>query len=335
MADTRKNILSQQFDDVLSNVGNKVYSGWKKSVPIDARFFLQTLLGNRNKPFTASDVTPEELQQINQVIKESKPNNLYRAKDDILKGKMTEILVNASKNDPDWARYSFLKNKRNEWEKTNSSNMFDPPPFKYNEEYSKLYTKLTDRYEKIAQNADPNFKYSVLNSSYAVGQSLGKQPKEIENNYLNDSNTNAEKIINSGQNRLKKISEGGGDVQYEDYPNNAGLIAQGVIPNKPNKIATALGRFNYETDKSGNTVVKDNYDFWNEGRKPAVESYEKMNPLVKAAVVPVRAIADILSMGGQGFNPIWGVQEVGNAYIGRNGRPVNITYDSKNYEKNK
>ena len=89
MADTRKNILSQQFDDVLSNVGNKVYSGWKKSVPIDARFFLQTLLGDRNKPFTASDVTPEELQQINQVIEESKPNNVFRAKDDILKGKIT------------------------------------------------------------------------------------------------------------------------------------------------------------------------------------------------------------------------------------------------------
>jgi len=287
MADTRKNILSQQFDDVLSNVGNKVYSGWKKSIPIDARFFLQTLLGDKNKPFTASDVTPEELQQINQVVKESKPNNLFRAKDDILNGKISEILINASKNDPDWARYSFLKNKRNEWEETNS-NTFNPPPFKYEEEYSKLYYKLKER---------------------------------------------------SGQNRLKKISEGNGNVQYEDYPNDAGLIAQGVMPNKPNKIATALGRFNYETDKSGNTVVKDNYDFWNEGRESAVEYYEKMNPLVKAAVVPVRAIASILSMGGQGFNPIRGVQqalgEVGNAYIGRNGRPVNITYNSKNYEKNK
>lgn len=109
-----------------------------------------------------------------------------------------------------------------------------------------------------------------------------------------------------------------GDVQYPDYNAFTGVNSR---PEYNPQIAakTALGRFNYVQNPDGTITVKDRYDFINEGRQKSVEEYKQMNPVTKALTVVGRAVAD---------NPMkWPTNlanELGSAYIGTEGRDVNI-----------
>jgi hypothetical protein len=116
-----------------------------------------------------------------------------------------------------------------------------------------------------------------------------------------------------------KIRGSKGDVQYSDY---AKYMGENARPEYGPQIATktTLGRFNYAQNPDGSISIKDRYDFSNENRQKSVDEYEKMNPVTKALTVVGRSIAD---------NPLnWPANfssELGNAYIGNEGRDVNIT----------
>jgi hypothetical protein len=110
-----------------------------------------------------------------------------------------------------------------------------------------------------------------------------------------------------------------GDVQYKDY---AKYMGDNARPEYGPQIATktTLGRFNYAQNPDGSVSVKDRYDFVNEARQKDVEKYQQMNPVTKALTVVGKTLAD---------NPMkWPTNlasELGNAYIGNEGRDVNIT----------
>jgi hypothetical protein len=114
-----------------------------------------------------------------------------------------------------------------------------------------------------------------------------------------------------------------GNVGYADYPRGE-QIGPGYEP-----VANTLGRFNYRRLPSGEIVATDRYDFLNDERKASVEDYERMGALQRAATVLGRGAArtfyDPRTPTGLTFNPLRAfADELGDAYIGREGRDVRI-----------
>ena len=113
-----------------------------------------------------------------------------------------------------------------------------------------------------------------------------------------------------------------GAVGYADYPKGA-QIGPGYEP-----IETTLGRFNYRQLPNGELVATDRYDFLNDERRPSVEDYERMGALQRAATVLGRGLSRVVydprSRTGLTFNPRAPLDELGDAYIGREGRDVRI-----------
>ena len=115
-------------------------------------------------------------------------------------------------------------------------------------------------------------------------------------------------IENSIQ-RLGKLNKGFGNVQYEDYPKNS-------------PIRDTLGRFTYQIQPDGSVHVSDIYDFYNEARAKNVAKYEQENPVFKALDAGTLALSKALSGDIK-----QAAGTIGEAYIGRDGRPVDIRYD--------
>jgi hypothetical protein len=117
-----------------------------------------------------------------------------------------------------------------------------------------------------------------------------------------------------------------GSIGYKGAPDISGTGAS-YLETSPSKVRTTLGRFTYTTDPAtGKRIIIDNYDF-DEG---ASRSYETMTQVEKAKAV----IRDILRSYkahkelGVGISPLqMAAQQIGEAYIGRKGRPVRIAYD--------
>jgi hypothetical protein len=105
-----------------------------------------------------------------------------------------------------------------------------------------------------------------------------------------------------------------GNVQYSDYEKfNAGPQHNAHI-----SLSTTLGRFNYVQNPDGSLTVVDRYDFANPGREEAIKAYEGMGPARKALEVAKRTAQKPLAF------PLSLASELGNAYIGREGRDVKI-----------
>ena len=112
-----------------------------------------------------------------------------------------------------------------------------------------------------------------------------------------------------------------GNIQYKDYPN---IDKMGAVAGNPDldMFANVLGRFSYETLPDGTRVIKDNYDFNNPQRQKIVEGYEGTNPFLKPIVAAARATNAGALKGLKGA-----ASEIGMAYIGKDGRPVDIRYN--------
>lgn len=104
-----------------------------------------------------------------------------------------------------------------------------------------------------------------------------------------------------------------GTVQYVDYPRGE-QIGPDYQP-----VGATLGRFSYEKQPDGTTVIRDRYDFYNEGRKENVEAYEKMGRGERAATVAGRMLKNLVTGDLRGVP-----NELADAYIGRQGRDVTI-----------
>lgn len=122
------------------------------------------------------------------------------------------------------------------------------------------------------------------------------------------------------ENLIAGMGKNSGSVQYADYPN---INKMGEVAGNPDldMFANVLGRFTYETLPDGTRVIKDSYDFNNPQRKSVVEGYANTNPLMKPLVTAARATNAGALTGLKGA-----ASEVGMAYIGKDGRPVDIRY---------
>jgi hypothetical protein len=121
-----------------------------------------------------------------------------------------------------------------------------------------------------------------------------------------------------------------GDVQYPDY---ATARKSGQLQTYNPVTRQTLGRFVYVTDpNTGERRIIDNYDFSNPERDRAVTEYAQMEPFEKALAVAKNSIT---STAGEDNSKSGLLGEIGNAYIGKEGRPVDIKYNTKEVKKKK
>lgn len=140
---------------------------------------------------------------------------------------------------------------------------------------------------------------------------FGSREPITEKNFTADELAAMQKAVDAAAARTGQTQKG--SVQYVDYPRG-----EQIGPDfKP--VGQTLGRFTYEKQPDGTTVIRDRYDFYNEGRAKNIESYEKMGGGEKALTVAGRALKNLFTGNIPGIP-----QELGDAYIGREGRDVTI-----------
>jgi len=291
-----------------------IYGLWKETVPSDYRWFLQSLFGEKGKPFTEKDLNKKELQMLDARIKEfdnarlNKYQDTLQAKRDEL-NRINSIRPNADKfiegisQDPEWQEYTKLWNIKKQ------------TPEQHAREWE-LNSKLFDKYRDVIANQ---------NTFYG---SIGKSPEEIkklyEEAYGQYTNMGQLKNLKGGikdlENNLANYSTLPGNVQYkvgEKYDEKLDTL-------RGDTIEQTFGRFNYNKLPDGKMQAIDNYDWMNENRGSIINELEAMNPIQRAAWTAKTAIPALLK-GDVGYAG----NVVGTAYVGRDGRPVNVTYDPK------
>ena len=140
---------------------------------------------------------------------------------------------------------------------------------------------------------------------------FGSRDPITEKNFTADELAAMQKAVDTAAKRTGQTQKG--SVQYVDYPRG-----EQIGPDfKP--VGQTLGRFTYEKQPDGTTVVRDRYDFYNEGRKGNVEAYEKMGRGERALTVSGRALKNLVTGNLRGIPG-----ELADAYIGREGRDVTI-----------
>jgi hypothetical protein len=116
------------------------------------------------------------------------------------------------------------------------------------------------------------------------------------------------------RNQQRTGAKSKGNVGYQDYPSGE-EIGPGYAP-----VESTLGRFNYNLNPDGSIRATDRYDFWNDERAPSVLKYEAMTPVERGVKAPLNAIMKLLKLDPRGA-----AGEIGDAFIGREGRDVDIT----------
>jgi hypothetical protein len=165
--------------------------------------------------------------------------------------------------------------------------------------------------------------------SFGVLKGQGK--KDIENI-----------VKNANESRRKQeeyFLSGSGHVHYYDYPNAHSLGDSTLGGNAA--IRNTLGRFTYQTTPQGQIKIKDRYDFKDDlagvdGQRPSAD-YEKMSAAEKLKTLFMDTVDNprdrlqkenrsIFTMK-QGLDTL--PSRVGSAFIGSQGRPVEITVDPR------
>jgi hypothetical protein len=145
---------------------------------------------------------------------------------------------------------------------------------------------------------------------------MGSREPITERNFNKDELAAMQQAVDRAADRTGKTQKG--SVQYVDYPRGE-EIGPGFQP-----VGQTLGRFVYEKSPTGQTVITDRYDFYNEGRKANVEKYEKMGSVEKPLSMAKNMLKSLLK-GDLRQIPA----EVAEAYIGRDGRDVRIQLPAK------
>jgi hypothetical protein len=148
-----------------------------------------------------------------------------------------------------------------------------------------------------------------LDTRTFVSTLFGNRDPITEKNLNADQLSALREVVQTAEQKGRK-----GNVQYSDYEKfNAGPQHNAHI-----SLSTTLGRFNYVQNPDGSLTVVDRYDFANPGREEAIKAYEGMGPARKALEVAKRTAQRPLAF------PLSLASELGNAYIGREGRDVKI-----------
>jgi hypothetical protein len=153
---------------------------------------------------------------------------------------------------------------------------------------------------------------------------LGKKDPVTAEDFTKEELADIEKLLSSKPAK-------GTVTEYSDYEKVRDLDREGRhssdwLENLPS-VGKTLGRFTYETLPDGRRVIKDTYDFYNTSRSINVQEFEEMGPAEKAL-----AVFKKITAGRSMMDPPFvkrAADVLGEAYIGRDGRPVKVEYDPK------
>jgi hypothetical protein len=153
---------------------------------------------------------------------------------------------------------------------------------------------------------------------------LGKKDPITADDFTKEELADIEKLLSSKPAK-------GAVTEYSDYEKVRDLDREGRhssdwLENLPS-VGKTLGRFTYETLPDGRRVIKDTYDFYNTSRSINVQEFEEMGPAEKALAVFKKITANRSMMDPPFVKRAADV--LGEAYIGRDGRPVKVEYDPK------
>jgi hypothetical protein len=153
---------------------------------------------------------------------------------------------------------------------------------------------------------------------------LGKKDPITAEDFTKEELADIEKLLSSKPAK-------GAVTEYSDYEKVRDLDREGRhssdwLENLPS-VGKTLGRFTYETLPDGRRVIKDTYDFYNTSRSINVQEFEEMEPAEKALAVFKKITANRSMMDPPFVKRAADV--LGEAYIGRDGRPVKVEYDPK------
>jgi hypothetical protein len=153
---------------------------------------------------------------------------------------------------------------------------------------------------------------------------LGKKDPITADDFTKEELADIEKLLSSKPAK-------GAVTEYSDYEKVRDLDREGRhssdwLENLPS-VGKTLGRFTYETLPDGRRVIKDTYDFYNTSRSINVQEFEEMGPAEKALAVFKKITASRSMMDPPFVKRAADV--LGEAYIGRDGRPVKVEYDPK------
>jgi hypothetical protein len=153
---------------------------------------------------------------------------------------------------------------------------------------------------------------------------LGKKDRITADDFTKEELADIEKLLSSKPAK-------GAVTEYSDYEKVRDLDREGRhssdwLENLPS-VGKTLGRFTYETLPDGRRVIKDTYDFYNTSRSINVQEFEEMGPAEKALAVFKKITANRSMMDPPFVKRAADV--LGEAYIGRDGRPVKVEYDPK------
>lgn len=149
-----------------------------------------------------------------------------------------------------------------------------------------------------------------LDTRTFVSTLFGNREPITEKNLNPDQITALREVIQTAEQKGRQ-----GNVQYADYSK----FKEGPQHNPHISLENTLGRFNYVQNPDGSITVTDRYDFVNPQREEAIKAYEGMGPARKALEVAKRTLQKPATF------PLTLASELGNAYIGREGRDVKIT----------
>jgi hypothetical protein len=153
---------------------------------------------------------------------------------------------------------------------------------------------------------------------------LGKKDPITAEDFTKEELADIEKLLSSKPAK-------GAVTEYSDYEKVRDLDREGRhssdwLENLPS-VGKTLGRFTYETLPDGRRVIKDTYDFYNTSRSINVQEFEEMGPAEKALAVFKKITANRSMMDPPFVKRAADI--LGEAYIGRDGRPVKVEYDPK------
>jgi hypothetical protein len=153
---------------------------------------------------------------------------------------------------------------------------------------------------------------------------LGKKDPITADDFTKEELADIEKLLSSKPAK-------GAVTEYSDYEKVRDLDREGRhssdwLENLPS-VGKTLGRFTYETLPDGRRVIKDTYDFYNTSRSINVQEFEEMGPAEKALAVFKKITANRSMMDPPFVKRAADI--LGEAYIGRDGRPVKVEYDPK------
>jgi hypothetical protein len=132
------------------------------------------------------------------------------------------------------------------------------------------------------------------------------------------------------------FQSGKGSVNYMDYPGYMSGLRDTTVSGQ-GAIRNTLGRFVYETLPDGRIRVKDTYDFKDDlvtelGQRPSA-AYKNMGTMGKLGTILVDTLNNPMDLqseeGGTKVGRATLPSRVGSAFIGQNGRPVDITLDPR------